>query len=297
MRRGYIQFMLTLGLAVYLADKWASGKLSYYINARFFPLTLFAVIALSLMAMAGWLHLIEDNKPTAKKPAVLPQVLGISLTPVLFTLLLPDAILVEVVYALASMLGWLLLLRYTHQPAAEYNHAHESQALPRSALVILSLPLIIGLIAPEKPLSSASLSTRGVSLNAPVSISQQSTDSLAVEQDDRTILDWVKLFNYESDPSAYIGENVNVIGFIYHDPRLPEGEFMVSRFIITCCVADAFAVGMTVDWPQEMHFEDNTWINVQGTLDVMQIGSQTVPLIHATVIEPVSAPEQPYLYP
>jgi uncharacterized repeat protein (TIGR03943 family) len=157
--------------------------------------------------------------------------------------------------------------------------------------------LIIGGVAPETPLSSASLSTRGGSLNAPGSISQQSTDSLAVEQDDRTILDWVKLFNYESDPSAYIGENVNVIGFVYHDPRLTEGAFMVSRFIITCCVADAFAVGMTVDWPQDIQFEDNTWINVQGTLDDMQIGSQTVPLIHAAAIEPVSAPEQPYLYP
>ncbi len=35
-RNQYLQFLLTLGLAVYLADKWASGKLSYYINARFF---------------------------------------------------------------------------------------------------------------------------------------------------------------------------------------------------------------------------------------------------------------------
>ena len=72
---------------------------------------------------------------------------------------------------------------------------------------------------------------------------------------------------------------------------------MVSRFIITCCVADAFAVGMTVDWPQDIQFEDNTWINVRGTLDVTQIGSQTVPLVHATSIDPTAAPEQPYLYP
>jgi uncharacterized repeat protein (TIGR03943 family) len=296
-RRSYIQYMLTLGLAVYLADKWASGKLSYYINARFFPLTMFAVIALSMMAVAAWVHLVDENTEKANKAAAFVQALGITLTPVMFTLLLPDAILVGVVYALASILGWLLFLRHTHHPNAEHNHAHEMQTLPRSALIILSLPLIIGLVAPETPLSSASLSTRGVSLNAPVSISQQNTDSLAVEQDDRTILDWVKLFNYESNPSAYIGENVNVIGFVYHDPRLPQEEFMVSRFIITCCVADAFAVGMTVDWPQDIQIEDNTWINVQGTLDVMQIGSQTVPLIHATAIEPVSAPEQPYLYP
>ena len=298
LRRGYIQFLLTLGLAVYLADKWASGKLSYYINARFFPLTLFAVCALSLMAAAGWLHLANTiiprtQEPSKKQGKLLGLAGAITLTPVLFTLLLPQAILILFIFSLTALLGWLLILRYAHaQPDRS-----AADALPRSLLVILSLPLLIGLVAPEQPLSSASLSTRGVSLNAPVSISQKTTDSLAVEQDDRTILDWVKLFNYEGDPSAYIGEDVNVIGFVYHDPRLPEGEFMVSRFIITCCVADAFAVGMTVDWPQDIQFEDNTWINVRGTLDVTQIGSQTVPLVHATSIDPTSAPEQPYLYP
>ncbi|BBB49309.1 TIGR03943 family putative permease subunit [Pelolinea submarina] len=297
-KRQYLQFLITLGLAVYLADKWASGKLSYYINARFFPLTLFAVGALCLMAAAGWLHLAakaaeKQVEHAPDKNILIFQAFGLTVTPVLLTLFLPKTILILGVYVLTALLGWLLLLRYFHnlpgRPAAE--------APPRSALLILSLPLIIGLAAPEQPLSSASLDTRGISLNAPVSISQQSTDSLAVRQDDRTILDWVKLFNYESDPSAYIGEDVNVIGFVYHDPRLPQGEFMVSRFIITCCVADAFAVGMTVDWPQDVNFEDNTWINVQGTLDVMQIGSQTVPMVHAASIQPVSAPEQPYLYP
>ncbi len=251
---------------------------------------------MSLMAMVGWLHLVTKHGK-ANKSAAFVQALGITQTPIFFTLLLPKTILVVVIYILAGLLGWLLFLRHTHHTNIEHIHSHHRESLPCSALVILSLPLIIGLVAPEKPLSSASLNTRGVSLNAPVSISQQTTDSLAVEQDDRTILDWVKLFNYENDPSAYIGENVNVIGFVYHDPRLTEGEFMVSRFIITCCVADAFAVGMTVDWPQDIQFEDNTWINVQGTLDIMQIGSQTVPLVHASAIETVSAPEQPYLYP
>ena len=297
-KRQFLQFLITLGLAVYLADKWASGKLSYYINGRFFPLTLFAISALSLMAAAEWLQLAEKGaekqiEHVPDKNMLVFQAFGITLIPVLLTLFLPKTTLILGVYVLTATLGWLLLLRYFHNlpehPTAE--------ALPRSALFILSLPLIIGLAAPEQPLSSASLDTRGISLNAPMSISQQSTDSLAVQQDDRTILDWVKLFNYESDPSVYIGEDVNVIGFVYHDPRLPQGEFMVSRFIITCCVADAFAIGMTVDWPQDINFEDNTWINVQGTLDVMQIGSQTVPMVHAASIQPMSAPEQPYLYP
>ncbi|MDK2982038.1 MAG: putative rane protein [Chloroflexota bacterium] len=296
-RRKYIQYLLTLGLAVYLADKWASGKLSYYINARFFPLTLFAVIALSMMAVAGWVQLVDENTEKANKSAAFVQALGFTLTPVLVTLLLPKTILVVAVYVLAGLLGWLLFLRHTHPTQGEASPKHTHEALPASALLILSLPLLIGLVAPEQPLSSASLSSRGISLNAPVTISQQTNQGLDVQEDDRTILDWVKLFNYESDPSVYIGQDVNVTGFVYHDPRLPQGKFMVSRFIITCCVADAFAIGMPVDWPQDSNFNENTWIQVQGTLDVMQIGSQSVPMVHAASIETIPAPEQPYLYP
>jgi putative membrane protein len=296
--RQYVQYLLTLGLAIYLANKWASGKLSYYINARFFPLTLFAIGVLSLMAASGWLQSYKDLMPPSesepnKLDVHITQALSICLLLVLLALFNQQPLAILSAFALAGLLGWLLLPQHSGG-AKSWNLAAD---LPLASLLIFSLPIIIGLAAPEQPLNSSSLNTRGVSLNASMSISQNSSDTLTFQQDDRTILDWVKLFNYESDPSIYIGEDVNVIGFVYHDPRLPEGEFMVSRFIITCCVADAFALGMPVDWQQNTLFEDNTWINVQGTLDEMQIGDQTVPMVHATSIQTMAAPEQPYLYP
>jgi putative membrane protein len=292
----YVQFLLTLGLAIYLADKWASGKLSYYINARFFPLTLFGMGALTLIAAAGWLRLYRDisaENDSPKKNAPIILALFLSTLPMVITLTVPHLVYILIAFALSGILGWLLLL---WRNARSGDH-HTAIDLPRASLLILSLPLIIGLAAPEQPLNTSSLATRGVALSAPMSISSKNSDVLAVQEDSRTILDWVKLFNYESDPSMHIGEDVTVIGFVYHDPRLPEGQFMVSRFIITCCVADAFAIGMPVDWPQETQFEDNTWIQVQGSLDEAQIGGQTVPMVHATSIETIPAPEQPYLYP
>lgn len=294
----YIQYILTLGLAVYLAGKWASGKLSYYINMRFFPLTLFAIGALSLMATAGWLRLYKHKKPefkaqTTKQGILLFKALSISLIPVLAALFFKRTMITWGAYGLTALLGWLLL---PHSKDRQPMQANASR-LASTSLLILSLPLIIGLTAPENPLTSSSLSTRGISLNAPVSISQQASDTLAVTPDDRTILDWIRLFNYESDHSDYIGADVNVIGFVYHDSRLPEGEFMVSRFIITCCVADAIAIVMPVDGQIDAQLSDNTWVNVQGTLDETQIDEQIVPMIHATSIKIVPAPEQPYLYP
>jgi uncharacterized repeat protein (TIGR03943 family) len=178
------------------------------------------------------------------------------------------------------------------------NEKHQNQSeIPGTALILLVIPLILGVIVPVRPLSTSSLSTRGMGLSAPVSIEQQSITTMKVIPDDRTVLDWIKIFNYEEDLTPYLNQSANVIGFVYHDPRLQTGQFMVGRFAITCCVADAFAIGMAVDWPDSSALSDNSWVNVKGTVDVVIIDGQELPLIRAISVNPVQAPEQPYLYP
>ena len=46
----FSQYIIVFGLAIFLTDKIASGKLNYYINSRFFPLTVFAIIILAVMS-------------------------------------------------------------------------------------------------------------------------------------------------------------------------------------------------------------------------------------------------------
>jgi len=103
---------------------------------------------------------------------------------------------------------------------------------------------LLGALVPVRPLTTAAINSRGMSLAAPTSLESQSLTALEAAPDDRTVLDWVKLFNHESDLSPYVGEQANVVGFIYHDERLNAGQFMLGRFVITCCAADAFAIGM-----------------------------------------------------
>jgi putative membrane protein len=244
----FLQCVIILGLAIYLGEKWISGKLSYYINLRFAIFTVIGVVGLTIMVVVG---------------------------------LVP-----------------LLAKRQRHSPQ-QLDQADPSQLsdIPGTALLILTIPLLLGVLVPVRPLSASSLSTRGMGLSAPVSIGQNKTSVMQVVADDRTILDWIKIFNYEQDLSPYLGKPANVIGFVYHDPRLNKGQFMVGRFAITCCVADAFAIGMAVDWPDSASLQDNSWVNVKGPVDELTIDGQKVPLIHATTVEPISAPEQPYLYP
>jgi hypothetical protein len=60
---------------------------------------------------------------------------------------------------------------------------------------------------------------------------------------ERTVLDWLHTFSASSDPAQeFAGQPVDVVGFVYHDPRLPEGKLLVNRFTVSCCVADASPV-------------------------------------------------------
>jgi uncharacterized repeat protein (TIGR03943 family) len=117
------------------------------------------------------------------------------------------------------------------------------------------------------------------------------------QSEQRNVLDWVKLFYFEKELSPYVGQQASVVGFVYFDERLPEGQFFVSRFILSCCAADGYAVGMIVEWEQADTLKQDAWVQVKGPVDAVSFENGVSPLIQAETVEPVSQPDQPYLYP
>jgi putative membrane protein len=296
----FAQCMIVLGLATYLAEKWISGRLSFYINPRFAIFTWIGIVGLAIMAVIGLNPLFAEKKDfldsqsesESRKPK--KYLVMVFLLPLIVAILGLPASVIMTMYFFVIVIGLTLIIPFHNDGKSEY---HQLSEIPGTALVLLAIPLLLGVLVPARPLSTSSLSTRGMSLSSPISIGQQSIKTMEIAPDDRTVLDWIKIFNYEKDLSSYLGKSANVIGFVYHDPRLKAGQFMAGRFTITCCVADAFAIGMAVDWPDSANLADNSWVNVKGTVDVLTIDGQKVPVIHAKTVNPVQAPEQPYLYP
>jgi putative membrane protein len=162
----------------------------------------------------------------------------------------------------------------------------------------IALPVMIGLLIPARPLGASVLAMRGINTSAPLTANLDDAQySLSLAPGDRTVLDWIRLFTAADEPQVFIGQPVDIIGFVYHDPRLSQGQFMVGRFTITCCVADALALGMIVNWPGVEGLVENTWVRVQGSLDVTELAGRTIPMVTAHSVEPVQQPEQPYLFP
>lgn len=162
----------------------------------------------------------------------------------------------------------------------------------------LALPLLLGLLLPAKPLSASVLANRGINTSAPLSVRiEDSQYSLTLAPTERTVLDWIRLFSQSEDPRQFSDQPVDVTGFVFQDVRLSPGQFMVGRFTITCCVADALALGMVVNWPGVEGLVDNTWVRVRGSIVLTELDGRTLPMIRAETVEMVDQPEQPYLFP
>jgi len=195
-----------------------------------------------------------------------------------------------------AMLGigsaWALYRRDTD--AGYSADAHEVSSLGWWTIIIVALPLVMGTLIPSRPLSVDAISG-GVQLSV---ASANSAAAFSRDPLERNVLDWLRVFAGETTPSRFDGEQANIIGFVYREPDFPTGHFMVARFTVSCCVADAQPIGLPVYAPELLDdLVDGDWVEVNGAFEAAVFRDTKVPIIQADAITIVSQPEHPYLYP
>jgi uncharacterized repeat protein (TIGR03943 family) len=93
--------------------------------------------------------------------------------------------------------------------------------------------------------------------------------------------------------AARAGDAVDLVGTVTRYGDTPADEFLLTRYIVTCCVADATVAqvrGVNVP-PGE--FAQDVWVDVRGP--VYPLGREVI--VMATSIHPVPRPARPYLTP
>ncbi len=163
-------------------------------------------------------------------------------------------------------------------------------------IAILSLPLIFGVFLPAQPLGAAAINNSGIAFSLNASSAAEQVFSIAPTQ--RNVLDWVRLFSTSTNVDEFSGQPADLIGFVYRDARFEdERTFMVTRFTVSCCVADAVAIGVIAYGDQAPNFAADSWVRVQGKFEVRDFLGQRTPILIAESIESVPTPERPYLFP
>ena len=89
------------------------------------------------------------------------------------------------------------------------------------------------------------------------------------------------------------GERIVLDGIVSTDPGLPPDEFLLTRFIVTCCTADATIAQVRVVGAPPGAFGPDEWVKVEGRL--YPIGREV--LVAAEDVVGIPAPSDPYLTP
>jgi putative membrane protein len=88
------------------------------------------------------------------------------------------------------------------------------------------------------------------------------------------------------------GRQVDLTGFVMKPGTSPRTPFTLGRFYITCCVADAIPIGVTIDPTlADAGFPKDTWLEVTGALQKRGKGY----VVDAERIEKIPEPDNPYL--
>jgi uncharacterized repeat protein (TIGR03943 family) len=115
------------------------------------------------------------------------------------------------------------------------------------------------------------------------------------DQDSEITMFFVTAAQYWEDAQAILatraGEEVTFEGFVRREADTPADEFFLTRFVVTCCVADAAVTQLRIVDVVPGTVDADDWVSVTGR--IYPVGGQII--VTAERIEPIEAPKVPYL--
>jgi uncharacterized repeat protein (TIGR03943 family) len=168
--------------------------------------------------------------------------------------------------------------------------------LPRQwSLAVLLLVAVFGLIYVPRPFASDAALARGIADPVGLTRSQPQRFARNTPPEERSLIDWIRILNVYPEPDAYTGNPVNVTGFVIHPPEWSDTYMMAARFVLTCCAADAYPVGLPVKLSASRQtFPPDSWVSVQGEMMTETLDGQRRLVILPTDIRAVPEPKNPY---
>ena len=165
-----------------------------------------------------------------------------------------------------------------------------------SSLAVVALPVALGL-APQQPLGSAALGNRQVAVASLPPTAERSVTRIApVQPERRSMLDWLVEFHVADDARRFAGKEAQITGFVHRRASLGSDQVQLSRYLMSCCVADATAIGIVVQAPELAVVPDDRWLTVTGRFVVGEIDGAQVPVLVADDVAQIDPPPVPYLY-
>lgn len=163
---------------------------------------------------------------------------------------------------------------------------------------LLLIAVLLGIFITPRTLGSYVALQRGLMESLPVTQIQPQGFRTASKPEERSLIEWIRLLNINPEPDNYQGQAVNITGFVIYPPNLPQNFIWVARFIITCCAADAYPVGIPVLLPDTHRaaYPQDSWLKVEGQMITEVINNERRLTIKSQRLTPIPEPKNPYEY-
>lgn len=160
-------------------------------------------------------------------------------------------------------------------------------------LIAILLPILILLFVPKPGLGALAAANKGAGGIVSATVGLQPPErkpggELTLEE-----MEYASMSSeYASAVGIAEGISVRLIGFVTHPKKIAEGTFVLARFAIFCCAADAVPYSARVVPPDvSIDYKDDQWLEVKGI--VAEDGDGF--FVQATEIETIDEPSSPYL--
>lgn len=169
--------------------------------------------------------------------------------------------------------------------------AHRERLEARDAIrtAVVAIPIVAVLALPPTSLGTYAASRRSTFVSGGIAVDPSSIATGSLD-----LADVAGALRSQEGAKALAdraGSEVAFVGFVARERGMPADQFRLTRFLISCCVADALSVQVRIVGVPPGSFEEEEWVRVTGKL--YPVGAEVV--VDADEIERVSRPKRPYL--
>lgn len=211
-------------------------------------------------------------------------------------------------------MGILILLVWVQFEHLKSKELHQVGIL---GYLVMSLPVILFLLFPPTALDASMVDKKGITIGNPkqsqkpevvgelyngeedvndpfYKLRQELLTTPQIQFTDEKYGDILNALHFS--PLKFKGKPVKMYGFIYRDENLAENEFILGRYMLTCCSADASVYGVVVKGVPMNGWKENQWVEIIGKLDTEKFEGYDLPVIHYEQMRSIQKPKDPYVY-
>lgn len=168
------------------------------------------------------------------------------------------------------------------------SHGPRAGRADWAGVVLLLLPVALVLSLPAPQLGAQAASRKAVGVAALSSFAPPVTHSGEIGLEE---IHYAGISREYADQVGIVdGAEVDLTGFVTHPRAMTDGTYSLTRFYISCCAADAVPYSVAILASEDV--EDDTWLNITGTLARSGDGF----VVEPADILPIKEPASPYLY-